>query len=128
VLRCTFDRRYPALAPLHPELVFRLQLEGRLVEASDPDLDERVAGVGRVEEVRSAAGSEAATVIARHLAVQLERLDGPLRIHAERTARLLSAIRAVAPADMHGVTANAIADRATETSAGAYSSMHGRRC
>jgi hypothetical protein len=38
VLLCALDRRYPALAPLHPDLVFRLQLEGRLIEASDPDL------------------------------------------------------------------------------------------
>jgi hypothetical protein len=64
VLRCAVDRRYPALAPLHPDLVFGLQLEGRLIQTSDPDLDERVVGVGGVKEPRPTAGAEAATVIA----------------------------------------------------------------
>jgi hypothetical protein len=64
VLRCALDRRYPTLPPLHPDLVFGFQLEGRLVETSDPDLDERVAGIGWVEEPRPTAGTEAATVIA----------------------------------------------------------------
>src|SRR6266481_4795111 len=63
VLRCALDRRYPALAPLHPDLVFGLQLEGRLIQTSDPNLDERVAGVGCVKEPRPTAGAEAATVI-----------------------------------------------------------------
>src|SRR5919204_5957398 len=128
VLRCALDRRYPALAPLHPDLVIRLQLEGRIIQTSDPNLDERVAGVGCVKELRPTAGAEAATVIARDLAAHLKRLDGPLRIHTERTARLLSAIRAVAAPDMHRLTANAVADRPAETSAGAYSCLHARRC
>src|SRR5215208_3028408 len=128
VLRCAVDRRYPALAPLHPDLVFGLQLEGRLIQTSDPNLDVRVAGIGRVKEPRPTAGAEAATVIARDLAAHLKRLDGPVRIHGERTARLLSAIRAVAAPDMHRVTANAVADRPAETSAGAYSCLHARRC
>src|SRR6266576_6531140 len=128
VLRGALDRRYPALAPLHPDLVFGLQLEGRLIETSDPDLDERVAAIGRVKEPRPTAGAEAATVIARDLAAHLERLDGPMRIHSERTARFFSATRAVATHDMHRVTANAVADRAAETSAGAYSCLHARRC
>src|SRR5438046_4994809 len=85
VLRCALDRRYPALAPLHPDLGLRLQLEGRLIQASDPNLDERVAWVGRVEEPRPTAGAEAATVIARDLAAHLKRLHGPVRIHTERT-------------------------------------------
>src|SRR5213080_224580 len=128
VLRCALDRRYPALAPLHPDLVFGLQLEGRLIQTSDPNLDERVAGVGCVKEPRPTAGAEAATVIARDLAAHLKRLDGPLRIHTERTARLLSAIRAVATPDMHRVTANAVADCPAETAASAYSCLHARRC
>jgi hypothetical protein len=64
VLRCALDRRYPALAPLHPDLVFGYQLEGRLIQTSDPNLDERVAGVGCVKQPRATAGAEAATVIA----------------------------------------------------------------
>jgi hypothetical protein len=64
VLRSALDRRYPALAPLHPDLVFGLQLEGRIIQTSDPNLDERVAGVGCIKEPRPAAGTEAATVIA----------------------------------------------------------------
>ena|SRR2546423_2728577 len=64
VLRCALDRRYPALAPLYPDLGFGLQLEGRLIQTSDPNLDERVAGVGCVKEPRPTAGAEAATVIA----------------------------------------------------------------
>jgi hypothetical protein len=51
-----------------------------------------------------------------------------MRIHTERAARLLSAIRPVATPDMHRVTANAVADRPAETSAGAYSRLHARRC
>jgi len=128
VLRCALDRRYPALSPLHPDLVFGLQLEGRLIQTSDPDLDERVVGVGCVKEPRPTAGAEAATVLACDLAAHLKRLDGPVRIHSERTARLLSAIRAVATPDVHRVTANAVADRPAETSARAYSCLHRRRC
>jgi hypothetical protein len=64
VLRGALDRRYPTLAPLHPDLVFGLQLEGRLIQTSDPDLDVRVLGVGCVKEPRPTAGAEAATVIA----------------------------------------------------------------
>ena len=121
VLRCAFDRRYPALAPLHPDLVFGSQLEGRLIQTSEPDLDERVVGIGCVKEPRPAAGAEAATVIARDLAAHLKRLGGPLRIDGERAARLLSAIRAMATPDMHRVTANAVADSSAKTSAGMYS-------
>jgi hypothetical protein len=51
-----------------------------------------------------------------------------MRIHTERTARFLSAIRAVTTPDMHRVTANAVADRPAEASAGAYSFLHVRRC
>ena len=128
VLRRALDPRYPALAPLHPDLRLWLQLERRLIQTSDPNLDERAVGVGCVEEPRPTAGAEPATVIARDLAAHLERLDRPLRIHTERTARLLSAIRAVATPDMHRVTANAVANRPAETSAGAYSCLHARRC
>ena len=39
VLRCALDRGYPALAPFHPDLISGLQLEGRLVQTSDPNLD-----------------------------------------------------------------------------------------
>src|SRR5207248_8720196 len=104
------------------------QLEGRLIQTSDSNLDERVAGVGCGKEARPTAWAEAATVIARDLAAHLKRLDGPLRIHTERAARLLSAIRAVATSDMHRITANAVADRPAETSAGAYFCLHARRC
>src|SRR5512133_1494094 len=128
VLRRALDGRYPALAPLHPDLVHGLQLEGRLIQASDPNLDERVAGVGCVKEPRPAAGAEAASVMARDLAAHLERLDGPHRIHTERTAGLLSAIRAVATPDMQRDTANAVADGPAQTSAGAYSHLHAVRC
>ena len=94
-----------------------LQLERRLIQTSEPNLDERVAGVGSCRRAETHSGAEAATVIARDLAAQLERLDRPLRIHAERTAGLLSAIRAVATPDMHRVTANGVANRPAETSA-----------
>jgi len=63
VLRCALDRRYPALSPLHPDLVFGPQLEGRVIETSDPNLDVCV-GVDGVKEPRPTAGTEAATVIA----------------------------------------------------------------
>src|SRR5215831_2886880 len=127
-LRCALDRRYPALAALHPDLGLGLQLERRLVQASDPNLDQRVAGIGGVDQARPAAGAEAAAVVARDLAAYLERLDRPVRIHGERAAGLLSAIRAVAAPDVHGLPANAVADRPAETSAGAYSRLHACRC
>jgi hypothetical protein len=44
VLGRPLDRREPALAPLHPDLGFRLQFEGRLIQTSEPNLDERVVG------------------------------------------------------------------------------------
>src|SRR4029450_10465338 len=128
VLRCALDRRYPALAPLHPDLVFRLQLEGRLVQTSDPDLDEAVVGVGCVEEPRSATGEEAATLVARDPPAYLERLDGPVRIHTESAPGLLSAVRAVATPDMNRLTANAVADPSAETHARASSGLHARSC
>ena len=127
VLCSALDRRNPALPPLHPDLVFGPQLERCVIQASDPNLDVCV-GVGGVKEPRPAAGTEAATVVARDLAAHLKRLDGPLRIHTERAARFLSAIRAVATADVHRVTANAVANRPAETSAGAHSCLHARRC
>ena len=51
----------PSLSPLHPDLVFGLQLEGRVIQTSDPNFDVRV-GVGGVKEPRPTAGTEAATV------------------------------------------------------------------
>ena len=45
VLRCPLDRQEPALAPLHPDLGFRLQSEGCLIQTSEPNLDERVAAL-----------------------------------------------------------------------------------
>src|SRR4030095_12636505 len=107
-----------------PDLVLGFQLEGRVVQASDPNLDERAAGVGCVKKPRPTVGAEAAVVGGRDLAAHLERLGGPQRIHTERTAGLLSAIRAVAAPDMHRLTANAVTDGSAETSAGAYSWLH----
>jgi hypothetical protein len=49
-------------------------------------------------------------------------------VHSERTAGLLSATGAVATPDVHRITANAVADRPTETSAGASSRLHTRGC
>src|SRR5262245_58946436 len=100
VLCCALDRRDPTLAPLHPDLAHGLQLEGRLVQASDPNLDDPVVGGGRVDEPGATARAEAATVEARDLAAQLERLDGPVREHREGAAGLLSAARAVAAPDV----------------------------
>src|SRR5207237_8712645 len=117
--------RASSLSPLHPDRVFGAQLEGGVIQTSDPNLDVRV-GVGGVNDPRPTAGTEAATVIARDLAAHLKRLDGPPRIHGERTARLLSAIRAVATNDMQRVAPNAVADCPAETSAGAHSCLHVR--
>src|SRR5262245_10631448 len=128
VLCCAFDRRYPALAPFNPDLADGLQLEGRLVQTADPNLDEPVVWVGCVKQARATAGAEAATVVARDLAAQLERLGGPVREHREGAAGLLSATRAVAAPDVQRVTADAVTDRAAETSAGAYACLHARRC
>src|SRR3954453_14629673 len=128
LLRCALDRRYPALAPLHPGLMLGLQLEGRLIETSDPNFDEGVAAVGCVDDPRPTPGAEAATVIARDLAADLKGLERPQRKHAERTARLLSTTRAVAKHDMRRFTADAVTNRPAKTSAGAYSCLHAPRC
>jgi len=124
VLRCPLDRQEPALAPLHPDLGFRLQFEGRLIQTSEPNLDERVTGTDWIKQSRPTESAEATSVIARDLATHLKRLDGPMPIHNERASRLLSAIPAVAAPDVHGVTAHAVADRPAEASAGAYPRLH----
>jgi hypothetical protein len=124
VLRCPLDRQEPALAPLHPDLGFRLQFEGRLIQTSEPDLDERVAGTDWIKESRPTERAEAAPTIARDLTAYLKRLDGPVPIHDERAPRLLPAIRAVAAPDVYRVTAHAVADRPAEASAGAYFRLH----
>src|SRR5205814_8564687 len=105
---------------LHPDLVFGLQLEGRLIQTSDPSLDERVAGVACVKEPRPTTGAEAATVIAGDLAGHVKRLDGPHRILGERTARLLSATRAVTTQDMLRVTVIGSDELTTATTAIVY--------
>src|SRR2546423_13651035 len=50
VLRRTFDRRDPGFPAFHPDLGLRCQSERCVVECSDPNLYETVAGVGGVEE------------------------------------------------------------------------------
>ena len=124
VLRCPLDRQEPALAPLHPDLGFRLEFEGRLIQASEPNLDERVTGTDWIKQSRPTERAEAASTVARDLTGQFERLDGPMPIHDERAPRLLSAIRAVAAPDVYRFTAHAVADRPAEASAGAYSRLH----
>jgi hypothetical protein len=124
VLRCPLDRQEPALPPLYPDLGFRLQVEGRLVEASKPNLDERVTGIGWIKESRPTDSAETTSVIARDLTKYLDRLDRPLPIHGERAPGLFSAIRAVAAPDVHRLTAHAVADSPAEASAGAYSRIH----
>jgi hypothetical protein len=124
VLRCPLDGWEPALAPLYPDLGFRLQFEGRLVQTSKPNLDERVTGIDWIKQSRPTESAEATAFIARDLTTHLKRLDRPLPIHGERASRLLSAIRAMAAPDVHRVTAHAVADSPAEASAGAYSRLH----
>jgi hypothetical protein len=124
VLRCPLDRRKPALTPLHPDLGYRLQFEGRLIQTSEANLDELVIGTDWIKQSRPTVGAEAATGIARDLAAHLERLDRPMPIQDERAPGLLSAIRAVAAPDVYRITAHAVADRAAEASARAYSRLH----
>jgi len=64
VLRCPLDRQEPALPPLYPDLGFRLQFEGRLIQASKPNLDERVTGIDWIKQSRPTEGAEATSVIA----------------------------------------------------------------
>jgi hypothetical protein len=124
VLRCPLDRQEPALAPLHPHLGFRLQFEGRLIQTSEPNLDERVTETDWVKQSRPTEGAEATSSEARDLTAHLKRVDGPMPIHDERASRLLSAIRAVAAPDVYRVSAHAVADRPAEASARAYSRLH----
>jgi len=64
VLRCVLDRQYPALAPLYPDLILGLQLEGRLIQTSEPNLDERVTGTDWIKESRPTERAEATSAIA----------------------------------------------------------------
>ena len=124
VLCCPLDREEPALAPLHPDLGFGLQLEWCPIQTPEPNLDERVTGIGWIQQSRPTESAEATSVIARDLATHLKRVDGPLPIDSERAPRLLSAVRAVAATDVDRVTAHRVTDRATEASAGAFSRLH----
>ena len=124
VLRCPLDRREPALAPLHPDLGLRLQFEGRLVQTSEPNLDERVTRADWIKQSRPTERAEATSAIACDRTAHLKRLDGPVPIHNERAPGLLSAIPAVAAPDVYRVTAHAVTDRPAEASAGAYSRLH----
>jgi hypothetical protein len=82
VLRCPLDRQEPTLAPLHPDLGFRLHFEGRLIQTSEPNLDERVTGPDSIKQSRNAS-------------------TGHYPLHNERAPRLPSAIRAVAAPDVN---------------------------
>jgi hypothetical protein len=64
VLRCPLDRQEPALAPLHPDLGFRLQFEGRFIQTSEPNLDERVTGTDWIKQSRPTERAEATSTIA----------------------------------------------------------------
>jgi hypothetical protein len=64
VLRCPLDRQEPALAPLHPDLGFRFQFEGRLIQTSEPNLDERVTGTDWIKQSRPTERAEATSTIA----------------------------------------------------------------
>jgi hypothetical protein len=64
VLRCPLNRQNPALAPLYPNLGFRLQFEGRRVQSSKPNLDERVTGIDWIEQSRPTQSAKASSVIA----------------------------------------------------------------
>jgi hypothetical protein len=64
VLRCPLDRQEPALAPLYPDLGFRLQFEGGLIQTSEPNLDECVTGIDRIKQSRPTESAEATSVIA----------------------------------------------------------------
>ena len=124
VLRCPLDRQEPALAPLDPDLGFRRQFKRRPIQASEPNLDERVTGTDWIKQSRPTERAEATSTVARDLTAHLKRLEGPMPIHDERAPRLLSAIRAVAAPDVYRVTAHAVADRPAEASSGAYSRLH----
>jgi len=64
VLRCPLDRQEPALAPLHPDLGFRLQFEGRLIQTSEPNLDERVTVTDWIKQSRPTERAETTSTIA----------------------------------------------------------------
>jgi hypothetical protein len=64
VLRCTLDRQEPALAPLHPDLGFRLQFEGGLIQTSEPNLDECVTGTDWIKQSRPTERAEATSTVA----------------------------------------------------------------
>ena len=64
VLRCPLDRQEPALASLHPDLGFRLQFEGRLIQTSEPNLDERLTGTDWLKQSRPTDRAEATSTIA----------------------------------------------------------------
>jgi hypothetical protein len=64
VLRCPLDRQEPTLAPLYPDLGFRLQVKRRLIQTSESNLDERVTGIDWIKQSRPAETAEATSFIA----------------------------------------------------------------
>src|SRR5207247_9249841 len=91
----------------------------------DPDLDQRVVGVRRIEDPRAAPRAESAPVKACELPADLERFDGPLRVHRESAPRFLSAACAMAAADMYGLAQNEIPHVAPKASSSADDRLHG---
>src|SRR6187399_1049877 len=124
VLGGAVDRRNPALATFHPDLCSWRQFERCIVEASDPDLDDAVLEVGEIEQPGSASSTEAATVVGCDLTRQLEHLDRPLRVDAERASGFLSAVCTVASHDVQWITADAVADCSAKASTGPHLSLH----
>jgi hypothetical protein len=100
--------RDPGLSALHPDLVLGLQSERRIVERPEPNLDQDVPRVGRLEDARPAARAEAPPVEAGEIAAELERLDRPLRVDREGTPGFLPAVRAVAAPDVDRLPAHAV--------------------
>src|SRR3954454_5215916 len=124
VLCRAVDRRDPLLAALHPHLGFRRQVERRLIEASEPDLYQRVVGADRVQQPRTTAAAKAATLEARNLAGDLARVHGPLRVHGEGASGFLPAVPAVAAPDMYRLAANGVPHCPAEASTGAHGRLH----
>ena len=110
VLCGAFDHGHPRLPAPHPDLGLGRQAERCIVERPDPNLNQPIRLLDRIENPRTAGGAKTAPLVVDDLAAQLEVLDRPLRVDRERTARFPPTVVAVTTANMHCIAANAVSD------------------
>lgn len=110
VLCGAFDHGDPRLPALHPDLGLGRKAERCVVERPDPNLNQPIRLLDRIENPRTAGGAKTAPLVVDDLAAQLEVLDRPLCVDRERATRFPPTVVAVTAANMHRIAANAVSD------------------